>query len=125
MFKSLALIFTVLKFEILLYYTKIPLILQQWENALYDMFVAFQFCNCYSFCRMHAEFQINEPPNFPFWFSPAQFAGNIVISSDGKHVEDFTLYVPNDKKLNVGMLCIFFCFKKAQCWQLLINVMFI
>jgi len=53
--------------------------------------------------RMHAEFQINEPPNFPFWFSPAQFTGNIIISNDGKHVEDFTLYVPNDKKLNVDM----------------------
>ena len=64
---------------------------------------------------MHAEFQINEPPNFPFWFSPAQFTGNIIISNDGKHVEDFTLYVPNDKKLNVGRFYL----------QLLFNVIFI
>ena len=53
---------------------------------------------------MHAEFQINEPPNFPFWFSPAQFTGNIIISKDGQHIEDFTLFVPTDKKLNVGRL---------------------
>ena len=71
---------------------------------------------------MHAEFQINEPPNFPFWFSPAQFTGNIIISSDGKHVEDFTLYVPHDKKLNVGMLCIFSVSKKlnaGSCYSML------
>ena len=55
------------------------------------------------FCRIHAEFQINEPPNFPFWFTPAQLTGNIIINKNGKHIENFTLFVPNDKKLNVGM----------------------
>ena len=59
-------------------------------------------------CRAHAEFQINEPPNFPFWFSPAQFTGRIIISKDGSHVEDFTFYVPNDKKLNVGRFELIF-----------------
>lgn len=60
------------------------------------------------FPRIHAEFQINEPPNFPFWFTPAQFTGNIVISKDGTHVEHFALFVPNDKKLNVGRLTLMF-----------------
>eukprot|EP00795_Rhopilema_esculentum_P003227 gene3227-1546_t len=53
--------------------------------------------------RVHAEFQMNEPPNFPFWFTPAQFTGNIIISKDGEHIEHFHIFVPNDKKLNVDM----------------------
>lgn len=53
--------------------------------------------------RFHAEFQISEPPNLPFWFTPAQFAGNLVISRDGRHIEYFQFYVPSDKKLNIDM----------------------
>uniref|UniRef100_A0A1B8YA36 EF-hand domain-containing protein n=1 Tax=Xenopus tropicalis TaxID=8364 RepID=A0A1B8YA36_XENTR len=53
--------------------------------------------------RIHAEFQLNEPPNFPFWFSPGQFTGNIVISKDAAHVRHFKLFVPNNRTLNVDM----------------------
>uniref|UniRef100_A0A8B9RCC4 Selenoprotein N n=1 Tax=Astyanax mexicanus TaxID=7994 RepID=A0A8B9RCC4_ASTMX len=53
--------------------------------------------------RIHAEFQLNEVPNFPFWFTPGQFAGHIILSRDASHVRDFHLYVPNDKSLNVDM----------------------
>ncbi len=52
--------------------------------------------------RMHAEFQINEPPDLAFWFTPAQFAGRLLITRNGAHVEDFQMFVPADKKLNVG-----------------------
>ncbi|EDO40205.1 predicted protein [Nematostella vectensis] len=51
--------------------------------------------------RIHAEFQLNEPPLHPFWFSPAQFAGRLVISRDGKHIASFHMGVPTNKSLNV------------------------
>lgn len=47
--------------------------------------------------RIHAEFQLNDVPNFPFWFTPGQFTGNIVLSKDASHVRHFHLYVPNDR----------------------------
>lgn len=53
--------------------------------------------------RIHAEFQLNEVPNFPFWFTPGQFTGNIVLSHDSSHVREFHLYVPNNRSLNVDM----------------------
>lgn len=53
--------------------------------------------------RIHAEFQLNEPPDFPFWFSPGQFTGHIVISKDASHVRQFHLFVPNNRSLNVDM----------------------
>ncbi|NXY10073.1 SELN protein, partial [Pteruthius melanotis] len=53
--------------------------------------------------RIHAEFQLNEPPNFPFWFSPGQFTGYIVLSKDSSHIRDFRLFVPNNRSLNVDM----------------------
>ncbi|KAM9037298.1 selenoprotein N isoform X1 [Sarcophilus harrisii] len=53
--------------------------------------------------RIHAEFQLNEPPLFPFWFSPGQFTGHIILSKDSSHVRDFKLFVPNHKPLNVEM----------------------
>uniref|UniRef100_A0A672GMI0 Selenoprotein N n=1 Tax=Salarias fasciatus TaxID=181472 RepID=A0A672GMI0_SALFA len=53
--------------------------------------------------RIHAEFQLNEVPDFPFWFTPGQFTGNIVLSRDASHVRHFHLYVPNDRSLNVDM----------------------
>uniref|UniRef100_A0A3Q3D928 Selenoprotein N n=1 Tax=Hippocampus comes TaxID=109280 RepID=A0A3Q3D928_HIPCM len=53
--------------------------------------------------RIHAEFQLNDVPNFPFWFTPGQFTGNIVLAKDASHVRHFHLYVPSDKSLNVDM----------------------
>ncbi|CAL8287200.1 unnamed protein product [Lota lota] len=53
--------------------------------------------------RVHAEFQLNEVPDFPFWFTPGQFTGNLIISKDASHVRHFHLYVPNDRSLNVDM----------------------
>ncbi|KAL8220631.1 UNVERIFIED_CONTAM: hypothetical protein K2H54_050934 [Gekko kuhli] len=47
--------------------------------------------------RIHAEFQLNEPPDFPFWFSPAQFTGYIILSKDSSHVREFKLAVPNNR----------------------------
>lgn len=53
--------------------------------------------------RIHAEFQLNDVPDFPFWFTPGQFTGHIIISRDSSHVRQFHLYVPNDRSLNVDM----------------------
>ncbi|KAJ7406670.1 Selenoprotein N [Willisornis vidua] len=53
--------------------------------------------------RIHAEFQLNEPPDFPFWFSPGQFTGHIILSKDASHVREFKLFVPNNRSLNVDM----------------------
>ncbi|NXG48115.1 SELN protein, partial [Psilopogon haemacephalus] len=53
--------------------------------------------------RIHAEFQLNEPPDFPFWFSPGQFTGHIVLAKDSSHVREFKLFVPNSRSLNVDM----------------------
>ncbi|KAG9331047.1 hypothetical protein JZ751_020397 [Albula glossodonta] len=53
--------------------------------------------------RIHAEFQLNDVPDFPFWFTPGQFTGNIVLSRDASHVREFRLYVPNNRSLNVDM----------------------
>ncbi|KAL3872735.1 hypothetical protein ACJMK2_035939 [Sinanodonta woodiana] len=53
--------------------------------------------------RLHAEFQLNEPPHYPFWFTPAQFSGNLIISRDYTKILYFNMYVPNNKKLNVDM----------------------
>ncbi|KAG5265860.1 hypothetical protein AALO_G00247150 [Alosa alosa] len=53
--------------------------------------------------RIHAEFQLNEVPDFPFWFTPGQFTGNIILARDSSHVREFHLHVPNDRSLNVDM----------------------
>ncbi|KAL8590297.1 hypothetical protein ACOMHN_006413 [Nucella lapillus] len=53
--------------------------------------------------RMHAEFQLSEVPADPFWFTPAQFLADLVISRDGSHVHYFHMEVPNERKLNVDM----------------------
>lgn len=55
-----------------------------------------------SFIRAHAEFQLNAEPNYPFWFTPAQFAGRLIITKDAEHVEYFELKVPTTKALNIG-----------------------
>ena len=54
------------------------------------------------FARIHAEFQLNQPPLLPFWFSPAQFSGRLIVTRNGSHIEAFEMEVPNDKTLNVG-----------------------
>ena len=46
---------------------------------------------------------MNEPPRLPFWVTPAQFAGNLVISKDGLKVKHFSLHLPSDRKLNIDM----------------------
>lgn len=53
--------------------------------------------------RVHAEFQLNEPPRDPFWFSPAQFSGSLILSRNGSSVEYFHLHVPAERNLNVDM----------------------
>lgn len=53
--------------------------------------------------RIHAEFQLNDVPDFPFWFTPGKFIGNIILSKDASHVRHFHLYVPSDRSLNVDM----------------------
>ena len=57
-------------------------------------------------CRIHAEFQLNEPPFYPYWFTPGQLAGNMVIKRDASKLIHFQAYVPTDNKLNVGKLVI-------------------
>ncbi|KAK2081464.1 hypothetical protein P7K49_040370, partial [Saguinus oedipus] len=52
---------------------------------------------------IYVEFQLSEPPDFPFWFSPAQFTGHIILFKDATHVCDFRLFVPNHWSLNVDM----------------------
>lgn len=53
--------------------------------------------------RVHAEFQINELPSLPFWFTPACFQGRLIISKNAEQIEYFNLYVPTEKRLNVDM----------------------
>ncbi|KAL8559590.1 hypothetical protein ACOMHN_008301 [Nucella lapillus] len=53
--------------------------------------------------RMHAEYQLNEPPLHPFWFTPAQFLGELVMTLDGSHLHYFHMSVPSERRLNVDM----------------------
>uniref|UniRef100_A0A4X2KGP4 EF-hand domain-containing protein n=1 Tax=Vombatus ursinus TaxID=29139 RepID=A0A4X2KGP4_VOMUR len=53
--------------------------------------------------RIHAEFQLNQPLHYPFWFCPSQFTGHIILSQDSSHVQEFKLFVPNERSVNVGM----------------------
>ncbi|CAF0791935.1 unnamed protein product [Adineta steineri] len=53
--------------------------------------------------RMHAEFQLNTPPYHPFWYTPAQFQGRLIIRDDASEITYFNMYVPNEKRLNVDM----------------------
>jgi hypothetical protein len=51
---------------------------------------------------MHAEFQLNTPPYHPFWYTPGQFQGRLIISDNASELIYFQMYVPNEKKLNIG-----------------------
>ena len=53
--------------------------------------------------RIHAEFQLNDPPFHPFWFTPSQFKGQLIISRDFRHVHYFECHIPTDRKVNVDM----------------------
>lgn len=53
--------------------------------------------------RLHAEYQLNDPPMHPFWFTPAQFIGRLVLSRSGNKLIEFEMEVPNKRKLNVDM----------------------
>lgn len=67
---------------------------------------------CHSTCyRIHAEFQLNKPPLHPFWFTPAQFSGRLIINRDATIVKFFHMSVP-ERNLNVGMELILFIINK-------------
>ena len=53
--------------------------------------------------RIHAEYQLNEYPLLPFWYSPAHFTGKLVYNTDTDQVLQFELYLPSIRKLNVDM----------------------
>ena len=86
--------------------------LHRWLPSLEVCQMTFVFLNtaCYSDgttfffpCkRLHAEFQLNERSNVPFWFTPAQFTGSLIISHDLRHIQYFKIYVPAKRRLNVG-----------------------
>ena len=70
-------------------------------------------CVCY---RCHAEFQLHEPPEMPFWFTPAQFAGRLVISKDFSHIAVFEMELPTIKTLNIGVcVCLSVCLSVSVC----------
>ncbi len=56
------------------------------------------------YCRIHAEYQLNEPPYFPFWFTPAQFNLRIIINRNLNHIEYLRVYLPTEKALNIGKI---------------------
>ena len=72
---------------------------------IYFRLVENDFVHCIAFLhlpRMHAEFQLNIPPYHPFWYTPAQFQGRLILRDDASELTYFRMYVPNEKKLNIG-----------------------
>ena len=59
--------------------------------------------------RAHVEFQLNELPYYPFWFTPAQLAGRLIVNTSSGEIYYFELTLPADKHLNVGVLPIIIC----------------
>lgn len=53
--------------------------------------------------RFHPEFQLNEQPQYPFWYTPASFIGRVIMSKDNSTVHYFKMYLPNHIKLNIDM----------------------
>jgi hypothetical protein len=45
---------------------------------------------------------LNTPPYHPFWYTPAQFQGRLVIRDDASELTYFQMRVPSEKRLNVG-----------------------
>ena len=56
----------------------------------------------FNFFRIHAEFQLNSVPDYPFWFTPAQFSGRLIVDLKSDHIHHFELKLPTDKQLNIG-----------------------
>ena len=54
--------------------------------------------------RSHIEFQLNTEPSYPFWFTPAQLAGRLIITKDASHIEYFEMSLPTKNALNIGLL---------------------
>lgn len=54
--------------------------------------------------RSHIEFQLNTEPSYPFWFTPAQLAGRLIISKDASRIEYFEMSLPTKNALNIGLL---------------------
>jgi len=50
------------------------------------------------------EFQLNQEPHLPFWFTPAQFSGRLIINFKATHIEFFEFKLPTQKQLNIGEL---------------------
>ena len=46
---------------------------------------------------------MNELPYYPFWFTPAQLAGRLIVNTSSGEIYYFELTLPADKHLNVGM----------------------
>lgn len=53
--------------------------------------------------RSHVEFQLNDPPACPFWFTPSQFKGQLTIGVNGLTVFHFHLSAAVNRKLNVDL----------------------
>lgn len=60
-------------------------------------------------CRAHVEFQLNQEPHLPFWFTPAQLAGRLIINYKATHIEFFEFALPTDRQLNIGKLLLNCC----------------
>ncbi len=72
------------------------------------IFIAFSkvlLCSYFHY-RVHAEFQLNSVPDYPFWFTPAQFSGRIIMNHDSEHIYYFELELPTDHLLNIGILTL-------------------
>ncbi|CAF1330358.1 unnamed protein product [Adineta ricciae] len=53
--------------------------------------------------RIHAEYQLNTPPYHPFWYTPGQLQGRLVIREDASELTYFHMYLPTEKRLNIDM----------------------
>lgn len=91
---------------------------------LVTIFWPFDPQNCFLFhfiFRCHFEFQLNEPPLKPFWFTPAKFEGQIILFKDTGKPVYMTMEVPNTNHVNVGtknayLLTWKFIFA-LKCWS--------
>lgn len=76
------------------------------NGPVLDIVLRFVTCDSSStdcvYCRAHVEFQLNEVPYYPFWFTPAQFAGRLIINTSSGELLHFELSLPSEKPLNVG-----------------------
>ena len=78
-------------------------------------------CTLY-FKRVHAEYQLNTHPDYPFWFTPAQFSGRLVVDYDCQHVYHFELKLPTDNQLNIGIYILIYYFVCSTTWHALTSL---